>query len=792
MIYRFGKYLPSRNLTDISIIISFIYLLYRCDSDSWEFTAVSFAPFLKYADILILFTISQVILRKFVRRRQHKPMANGFFNDQPLGEYGKDKLGYEKYAIKLSQRILNSNFDKSFAVGINGRWGLGKTSFIDLLKKHMHYDNVVAFDFNPWMSHSPQSIITDFFEALMEAIKPYHSTLASIIHQYSAKLTNFNSESTKKYIQTAVSLTIDNDTIKDLYESINESLRKINRRLVIYIDDLDRLDKDEIIEVIKIIRNTANFYQTFFIVAYDRNYVINSLKQQNAYNQEAFLEKIFQIEITLPYFSKIHLRQILADKLISHLPADQQKIINEEVIGTAASNPIFLDEWLESIRDVTRLSNAILLNIDELIGEVDFNEFLRIELLRLKYPAVYELLFRKTSEFLTVKSEGNDKYKYVLREVDSENQSDSFGTTMETCLKRYLNACHQNLGVPENEISSVVSFVESLFPRNRSFVIGSRSHLSIVYPSKFFRYFAYSLLDGNLSEVDFSIARALSKEEFNSKISDWVKSGYESELRERFSIIDRYDNREDYEKIITAIFHFANQPTFHQRITGLNIVNYDTQDLIKKLDNYDKILSSKYYSNNVDIEDFRKFVRGLFNNASSPYYFESELIKSANHLILMEFPLSQEELKSISLNYLERYCSEIDRIDSNLWVLMFNSKQTIKIPSHSNSFTKEEELPDESKQIFKKFVFEKNIDGFIEEIVASHHIHPGKYAIRTIIEEIWDGWEPFKKDIYEIKGKESLHLAEFKEFLEVFASKNYKQYVEFQFKSIPVNEPKKL
>src|SRR5690606_16329262 len=136
-------------------------------------------------------------------------------------------------------------------------------------------------------------------------------------------------------------------------------------------------DNEEIVEVIRLIRNNANFYNTFFIVAYDRNYVVNALKNHNQYRQEQFLEKIFQIEITLPYFKSDILRYKLAEKLKQKFPQDFHSTIDEEVIGSPSIVPVFLNEWLGSMRDVTRLANALVLNLSKLNGEVVFNDFLR-------------------------------------------------------------------------------------------------------------------------------------------------------------------------------------------------------------------------------------------------------------------------------------------------------------------------------------------------------------------------------------------------------------------------------
>ena len=103
-----------------------------------------------------------------------------------------------------------------------------------------------------------------------------------------------------------------------------------------FIDDIDRLDKHEIIEVVRLIRNTANFHNTFFLVAYDRDYVINALGHLNEHNHHQFLEKIFQMELNLPAYDKSILTKELYNRLLNHIPEKHQKELKDAILGSNA------------------------------------------------------------------------------------------------------------------------------------------------------------------------------------------------------------------------------------------------------------------------------------------------------------------------------------------------------------------------------------------------------------------------------------------------------------------------
>ena len=277
------NYVASENVTLSIILITLIYFYYRFISSVWIFTPVRFVSFISYSDLIFIIAIGNVNLWLKNKKEINLPENGGeaFLDDESLGKIKADELGYAGYAGKLAEKIKASNFDKSFAIGVNGKWGLGN-------------DSLIAVDFNPWNSHTPDAIIKDFFETIQEVIRPYHSSLARLLVLYANKLVSINENTITKTIQGSVNAFTGNESLNSIFSDINAALKKIQIKIVIFIDDLDRLDKEEIVEVIRLIRNTANFHNTFFVVAYDRNYIVQALQSHNSYNHEQFLEKIFQ------------------------------------------------------------------------------------------------------------------------------------------------------------------------------------------------------------------------------------------------------------------------------------------------------------------------------------------------------------------------------------------------------------------------------------------------------------------------------------------------------------------
>ena len=789
-IVRFRNYIPSKYAILITILITIYYLMHRNLIDVWNFTSsYYFEKYLNYTDIIIVIALSQLSYLIPNVNKSNKTEASSFIEDMHLGRAGIDELGYSGYAHQLAKIINNTYNQKAIAIGINGRWGLGKTSFIDLVKRNLNKDSI-QLDFNPWLNQSTDSIVDDFFMTLQNTIKYFHSQLPGLFAQYSSKL--LNSTRVKSQIfDVSLNIVPQYKSIISLRTQIDKALKKINRRIIVFIDDLDRLDKREILEVIRLIRNTANFNNIVFVVAYDRNFIINALDKHNDYRKEEFLEKIFQIEITLPYFNKKILRYKLAENLKNNLFGIDKDLVNKEIIGSISYNPAYLDSWLDSIRDVNRLTNAMLLNYERIEGEVIFNEFIRLEILRLKYPAAYEILFRRHSDFLEVTSENGSKKNFFqlikggqekeIQNVNNENK--------DTFYRQYLHERHHELSIPTNEIPRIAELVEGVF-QLKLFSINSRedSHLSIIYPSKFHRYFTYSLVEGELSNIEFSKARNSSQQEFNSKIAQWVKQGLELDIKEQFEFISNFDNKEDFEKTIAAIFYFANLQSQHKndRI-GRNIVGYDADDLMNKLNN---AINYYYSGKRKELKDFLDLL--LWREAEPTYHFESEIIFYFNKNYSNSFPLSKNELKDLSIAYLKAYCSKVEILNNSVWQLFYKTKQFSEIQQNNNIKFKET-IPEEARYIMKKFILNKDLKGFLSQIIVPHNDNNlNKYSISDATLNIFDSWEDLKEQIENayynnIDNYTETILKEFLNFLDTFMSKKY-GYIDFQFEKIRIDK----
>ena len=113
-------------------------------------------------------------------------------------------------------------------------------------------------------------------------------------------------------------------TIERLREKIDEGLVGCKKKIVILIDDVDRLEYNELFELLRLIRISANFRNVIFVVAYDKTYIAQLLEDHQIPNGEEYLKKIINLEITLPAYEYNLLIRMLHRHLLEIVAIDEK------------------------------------------------------------------------------------------------------------------------------------------------------------------------------------------------------------------------------------------------------------------------------------------------------------------------------------------------------------------------------------------------------------------------------------------------------------------------------------
>jgi len=322
-------------------------------------------------------------------QRNATDKTNFFFSDTPIYKSGQELLGRKRFVADLYNEINQIPFCDSFVIGLNGKWGEGKTSIINLLNSEFESqknDKFIRIIFDPWHFKDEDAILAAFYDQLDRAISE-----CFMIPDLKKDLLQY-----QRIIKTGISLGIinvnlsgDSISIRELKEKIQAALVKTNRKFLIFIDDLDRLHPSEVLLVFKLVRLNANFVNTIFILSYDQIVIHDYLSDQKI--NINYLEKIIQKQIDIPVVNQARLEVFLFDQLNRlfnslNVTAEQAMDFETRIINSFSNE---INHFFGTLRDIKRFLNGLRTTLPPIVSEINLADFFILELIRIEYPKIY-------------------------------------------------------------------------------------------------------------------------------------------------------------------------------------------------------------------------------------------------------------------------------------------------------------------------------------------------------------------------------------------------------------------
>jgi len=353
------------------------------------------------------------------------------YNDYPITDIESDKLGRAKFAKSVAGSIFHYGENDSIVIGICGEWGSGKTSTLNLIEQEIRVidrdrepqlRNVVV-KFNPWNFSNQDQLLKQFFIFLkrelgevvdgvtilnnvyivckiIQAIVKLFGYFSPIVENLSSLLNN--------YI-TALYTVKSNKNIDEIKYKINKKLDKQKRKFIIFIDDIDRLNDQEIVQLFQLIKLVANFKNLIYVLSFDKKVVVKALTKDQSEFADEYLEKIVQVQISLPSVDGRKIQKILFEMLNPLIgDLDRERLNELYLIGV-------YDSFL-TLRDVKRFINNFEFNYIPLKKEVDAIDFFIIKFLEIFFPDIHDK-FKSVGKTLIsgfsyyYASGGGDNYK---------------------------------------------------------------------------------------------------------------------------------------------------------------------------------------------------------------------------------------------------------------------------------------------------------------------------------------------------------------------------------------------
>ncbi len=434
------------------------------------------------------------------------------FADLPIDKHKDDDLFRSDVASNLAKAIQKHNRAESLVIGIQGGWGDGKTSFINMtlekLKKGKGKSDYIIIEFNPWYFTGSDQILNQFFNIFATQLitqSDYNKKIfktAQNIKKLSSLIGSFkgvaniagsaigipalgnalaiSTEIIEKGANTVEKTYQPTENLIELKKEIRTALKGFDKKIIVVMDDLDRLNSDEVYEIFRLVKSVADFPKTIYILSYDKNRVSNFLKQKG-YDAN-FIEKIVQQELTLPKPESQVIYNIFEKKL--------NEIMQELGIAFSDNELTYYDKMKEeglyqafqNIRSIKRVLNVIDFEYKILSGEVNLVDFFILCLFKVNAPNMYNHIL---------------KYGHIY------SFSGRYGE--EEIMNRY-SLFKENLYESEQW---VIPLFETMFPVvNRISSDHSReqwvSEKRIASGEYFERYFTLTIPTDEFSEVDYA------------------------------------------------------------------------------------------------------------------------------------------------------------------------------------------------------------------------------------------------------------------------------------------------
>lgn len=345
--------------------------------------------------------------------------------DRPIKCKNDDLFDRQHIANTLTKTIKNYKESDSISIGIIGDWGSGKTSFINMVLEDFNDDKkFIIINFNPWNISTRKQLISDFFTKLSIEIgrkntsKRYKKLSNGLkVLSYAFKPFKFIpgldiaseiSDNISNALQEIAEMTEKNlDTTK---EEINNAIKKIDKKIIIVIDDLDRLADTDIQEIFQLVRSIADFKNTMYILAYDNEIVTKALDKIQKDKGERYIEKIVQVPIVLPKLNEATLKKIFLEK-INNIKLKYPKLDD----GRLAMHAKNLVKCFHNLRDVNRYINILSFEINAIEEDLFLYDFAVITLIKIFEPTIYDYIYQqKTIAIYNRKEIPTNKIKFNI------------------------------------------------------------------------------------------------------------------------------------------------------------------------------------------------------------------------------------------------------------------------------------------------------------------------------------------------------------------------------------------
>ena len=518
-------------------------------------------------------------------------------------------------------------------------------------------EQAYIIDFKPWLCSDETQMIDELIEQLIAAnVIEEHKMLIN----YANTLANHDSwvGVIGKMFTSTYSV-----SLNDQYDAIKEKMKLISNPIVVFVDDVDRLAEKELVGLLKLIRNTADFPNMFYIVAADKQYLCSTLFRTGINAASIYLQKFFNYEMIFPKDDKRN-DELLKDTLKMVLSPYNLEKKGDNYINDFC-NLKYIQFMIQTPRDIYRYCNMLAFDLEvfrnadlrqqtNILKEIYYPDLMVLTLLRYTSDGIYKLLRDRDEYILTMKSYGqlylHENYQdiigkmYGIEEVVESVLNEKIQKKRNVC-KTIDEATTKTL--PEYDIL-IASLLENLFPNSNNV-----SQYSIAMAGEYYKYFAGRCAKTEMTGAEVHNVISLAHDEFDRKIREIIKH----EKYEHFKIkLSNYFLTQTISTIdvlhnLSCIWHYEKKMNSDKLINHSTLFETKIQQYVYNIFFFRK--DDSLQTRNVVSNIMKKWI-----NQEPDLEFAALLLSVLIHRTYDEIILSKDTLKTCCEMVVNRFIEE--------------------------------------------------------------------------------------------------------------------------------------
>ena len=382
-------------------------------------------------------------------------------SDKPIENSEQDLLGRITFSKQLGEAINSYAGKDGLVLGLFGKWGTGKTSILNMVVNEINQlskdeDNrPIIVNFSPWNYTDKDNLISLFFRVLKNKLdldkdEEKRKKIGKALTDYSDALDALSLvpmigsglaallKTIAKAQGAELSKDVDIDTTKEHLEKV---LDDTNQKIIVIIDDIDRLTNTQIKDIFQLVKQVGNFPNIIYVLSMDRDVVCRALGDVHNIDGSEYLEKIIQIPFEIPVLMKQKLQEIFLAKLDDIVNDISNNVkIDKYYWGQVYTNCI--EPYIKTLRDVNRVINTFQFRYKLLSEEAALEDMVALTVIEVLDPQLYQWIGRNKDlicstakrSILSVFRNKKDYREFIVTELKNIGVNTDIGIKFLTTL----------------------------------------------------------------------------------------------------------------------------------------------------------------------------------------------------------------------------------------------------------------------------------------------------------------------------------------------------------------------